>query len=501
MNRENTMKRERLLRLALLLAFTFFVMSSCGFAQSTGSSSQMSNSIETPRPFDPATNTTNPSALAVQSQNPYLGSVPSGPLIPGVLSLSLDDAIARALKANLGLIDSQQLNAQARADRIRGLSALLPHLSAEAGQVFQTLSYDTIGAEKLGLPNNVGPFGYQYARVEMSEKILDLSALYGVRAARQGEQMSLASTNDARNIVVLAAASAYLQVAASISRVGVAKAEVESSTDFYHLMEDRVRREVSPDIDLIRAKVAMQTAEQRLTLSETGLEKSKLALARVVGLHVAQQFELTDAIRYQGMPERTLEQQLQEAAKNRSDLQAAAAKVKAAEESVHKASAERLPTVGVSAYYGGYGVNTGGFYGNYSVAGAIKVPIFTGREIKADIASAKATLARVRAEYQDLEERTQYDVRTSLLDLQGAEKSVQVADGNRLLAQDGLRQSQDRFTAGIAQSLEVIEARSVVAQAEDNYISSVYAQNLAKLMLARATGTAAENVHPFLGAK
>ncbi len=76
-----------------IVKYALFVLSACGYAQSTGSYSPASNSIQTPGPFDPASNTTNPSALAVQSQNPYLGSVPTDPLVPGVLSLSLDEAV------------------------------------------------------------------------------------------------------------------------------------------------------------------------------------------------------------------------------------------------------------------------------------------------------------------------------------------------------------------------------------------------------------------------
>lgn len=501
MNSQITMNRDKTLRKAVVITYVFFLMSSCGFGQSVGIFGPQSNSITTPRPFDPSSNTTNPSALAVQSQNPYLGSVPSGALVPGVLSLSLEDAIDRALKSNLGLIDSQQMNAQARADQVRALASLLPHLSAEAGQMFQTLSYDTIGAEKLGLPNNVGPFGYQYARIELSQSVLNLSALHGLHAARQSEHASVDAIGDARDLVILAAASTYLQVEAAISQERVAKAEVESTTNVYRLMEDRVQHELSPEIDLIRAKVAMQTAEQRLTLSQTSLEKCKLGLARVIGLHVAQQFDLSDAIRYQPISGVSLEQQLTNAKANRSDLKAAVAKVKAAEESARKASAERLPALGINAYYGGYGVNTAALYGNYSVAASLKVPIFTGRAIKADIDSANAVLATAKAEYQDLEERTQYDVRTAVLDLENAKKSVEVAEGNRLLAQKALKQSQDRFNAGVAQGLEVVEASTVTVNAENNYIDSVYAYNLATLILGRATGTLPSEAQHTSGAQ
>jgi outer membrane protein TolC len=222
----------------------------------------------------------------------------------------------------------------------------------------------------------LGPLPNQYARVNLDQKVLDLSALHDAHAAQDGERVSLASLNDSRNIVVLATVSAYLQVAAGMSRVDVAKAEVASATNFYELMEDRVRREVSPDIDLIRAKVAMQTAEQALDLSEVALEKSKLSLARVIGLHVAQQFALTDAIHYHAPEDNSLDVLVQQAAEHRSDLQSAQERVKQAKEAVSSAAAERLPSLGIKAYYGGYGVNPGTFYGNYSVAGSLKVPIY-----------------------------------------------------------------------------------------------------------------------------
>jgi hypothetical protein len=83
-----------------------------------------SESIATPRPINPAAGTTNPSARATQTLNPYLGSTPDPALVPGVLQLSLEDAVARGLKYNLGLIDSQQSDAGVRAQRRRALSLL-----------------------------------------------------------------------------------------------------------------------------------------------------------------------------------------------------------------------------------------------------------------------------------------------------------------------------------------------------------------------------------------
>ncbi len=120
------------------LAVTIFLASAPAlFAQSTTTYNPLQNSIATPRPFDAATSSGNPAALTVSPANPYLGSVPAGPVIPGVLPLSMQDAVVRALHANLGLLDTEQDHAQSRAARMRALSVLLPQLSAEAAEVFR----------------------------------------------------------------------------------------------------------------------------------------------------------------------------------------------------------------------------------------------------------------------------------------------------------------------------------------------------------------------------
>ncbi len=470
-------------------------------AQSSGSFAPLSNTISTPRPFDPGSNTTNPSALAVQAQNPFLGSVPLQPLVPGVMKLSLHDAIALALKANLGLVDSEQDHAQSRALRMRALSALLPQLSVDAVQSFRNFPVNTIGGQKLGLPNMIPMYSYQSAHINYSQDVLDMTAIHEVKAAGDEERVSEASLADARNIVVLAASSGYLEVVAGQSRVTAAQAERNSAAALDTLVKDRVRREVSPEIDAIRAHVAYETADQRLTLAKVRFERDKLALTRIIGLQPEQEVALADSISFLPQPEITIDDLVTEAQRERDDLKAAAARVAMARQQVSARNAERLPVVDLHAYGGGAGVNIGSFYGDYEVAGRVSVPIFTGRKIESDIAATRAVLKRRQAEFEDLKARVKYDVRSAYLDLEASSKSVDVARGNLTLADEGLKQSKDRFDAGVANSLELIQAQQAVADAIDNNIASIFAHNLAKLMLIRATGTALQDYPTYLGVK
>jgi outer membrane protein TolC len=84
------------------------------------------------------------------------------------------------------------------------------------------------------------------------------------------------------------------------------------------------------------------------------------------------------------------------------------------------------------------------------------------------------------------------------LNLQAAKEQVTVAHQNVDLANENLARSQERFAAGVTDSVEVVQAQQSLASANDQYISSLYSHNLAKLQLARALGVARTNYSQYL---
>jgi outer membrane protein TolC len=260
-------------------------------------------SVATPRPISPAEGTTTPSAQATQRQNPYLGSVPSKNT-GTKLDLSLKGAIERGLRYNLGLIEANQASADVRSERLRALSALLPQLSARASQSYENLSYKEIGLKLPpipglpALPATSGAFGYQGARVSLTQTLYSAELRHQYRARKSDEQASSLSVQDSRDVVVFAVGTAYLQVIASAARVETARAQLASSGELDQQTANRVKNEVSPEIDSIRAQVERQSAEQRLTNATNQLEKDKLTLGRIIGLAIDQDFELSDSLAY-----------------------------------------------------------------------------------------------------------------------------------------------------------------------------------------------------------
>ncbi|HWB85675.1 MAG TPA: TolC family protein [Bryobacteraceae bacterium] len=489
----------------MIMAAAWWAVSASAWGQ-PAVSEPLRYSMATPRPINPAEGTTNPSARATQSQNPYLGSVPS-PATGTTMELSLQGAIHRGLRYNLGLIESNQGNADVHADRLRALAALLPDLEVRGRQVYQNISYKEIGLKLPSIPGIPAlpaageGFGFQDARVGLSQSIFNNTLRQEYRARKDDERASALNVKDSKDVVVLAVGTAYVQVIASAARVETAKAELASAQELDRQASDRVKSELSPEIDSLRAQVELQSAEQRLTNADNQYEKDKLTLARIVGLAVDQKFVLTDRLAYHPITGLTDETATREALQARADLASAEASVRAAQSTLRAQKAERLPVVSLNADFGGGGVNVGSFNSVYTVAGNISIPIYTGGRIQADIEQAKADLARKQAEYEDLRGRVAYDVRSAWLDVSASDSSVKVAERNKTLAEKALTQSRDRYINGVANYLEVVQAEEAVAGANDNYIDSLYSLNVAMISLARAMGGAETRLDQFLGAR
>ena len=92
-----------------------------------------------------------------------------------------------------------------------------------------------------------------------------------------------------------------------------------------------------------------------------------------------------------------------------------------------------------------------------------------------------------------------YEVRTAFLDLQATTEQLQVATKARDLAAQQLVQARDRFAAGVASNIEVIQAQEAVAVANEQYISALYGYDLAKGALIRGVGTAEQTLRQYLG--
>jgi len=443
-----------------------------------------------------------PSVTLPGLQSPFLGSAPEGTATSEVLQIDFKEAIERGLRNNLGLLLAGDQAQAARGQRWQQLAELLPNISVRATEAMQTQSLTALGFKSnvfpFPVPRVIGPFNYFDLRARAEQSVFNYRSLERERAASENLKASQLSFKDAREVVVLAVGNSYLQAIAAAARVETSEAQVKSAQALYDKASDQLKAGLTPAIDALRSQVELQTRQQQLIVARNDLAKSTLSVARIIGLPLSQPFVLTEKAPFQSLSPLPLETYLQRAYSSRADYQAAMSQVHGAELSRKAAVAGRYPSLDMDANFGDIGVTPGQSNGTWQVMGGINIPVFAGNRVHADILQADAQLKQARAQLGDLRGRIDYEVRTALLDLNAAAEQVEVARSSVELAEQALAQSQDRFSAGVADNLEVVQAQEAVAGAHESYIQSLYAHNLAKVELAYAVGDAEQGVRRYL---
>jgi outer membrane protein TolC len=431
--------------------------------------------------------------------SPFSGSVPEKP-IAGVIALSLQDAINRGLKQNLGLLLSDANIRSARGQRWEQLSALLPHVAVSPYLADSEINLAEIGFTSIGgtpIPPSLGPFSYFDARINVSQSLFDAKSINKARAASQSLKSAEYTFKDARDLVVLAVGYVYLQAIANEARIQTAEAQVQTAKALYDQAADQVKAGTSPDIDGLRAKVELQTRQQQLIQAKNNFAIQKLTVARVIGLAPGQEFDLTDKAPYHPFDGIDLADAQKRAYASRSDYLAAMTDVRAAEFSRKSAVAGYYPSLAFNADYGTAGSHPSTATQVFDVRGTLSIPIFQGNGVHADILQADARLQQARERLDNLRAQIDADTRTALLNLQSSAEEVNVARSNIDLAEETLVQSRDRFSAGVTDTVEVVQSQEAVASAHEQYISSLYNYNFAKISLARAQGIAEAGVKEY----
>ncbi len=469
------------------------------------------NPPATPAPYNPIAlaEVTGSPRTAVQagqksyqslSQNPYLGGIPSGKLSATPMALSLEDAVSLALKQNLGGALATDAVTDARGEHWQALSELLPNVVTTTG--FGVHQINVRAAFGLTIPNEppiIGPFGYFDSRAYFTQSVFDWASVERARSAKAQLKSAEFGSKDIRELVVLVVVANYLLVIADQSEVKSATSQRDTAKALFQQASDQKTAGLASAVDVLRSQVQLQSRQQKLIRAQVDLAKQKLVLARAIGLPLGQRFEVTTHVPYQELTTPSLDEAIQSAYKDRADYQSQLNRVRSAELARKAASAERYPSIGVETDYGLSGVNPGSSHGTVDAAATLRIPVFQGGRVHGDVLRAQASLAEEEQRLEDLRARIDQQVRDAYLELQASGQEVSVEKSAVSLATQTLNQSRDRFSSGVTDDLEVVQAQDALAIANDAYIASLYSYNLAKISLARATGVAESRYSEYLG--
>jgi outer membrane protein len=408
-----------------------------------------------------------------------------------VLKLTLDQAVALALKQNPTAQIAILTAAQSEQDKNIARADLLPQVNAKISDEAQKVNLLAQFGGKTpfpGFPKTIGPYQLFSAGPTFGGPVFDLTLWKRYQAARETMSASKANSLSTREQVILLVVSQYIGTLRAVANVQASQSRVELAQALYDQAADLQKEGVGTGIDTLRSNVELQNEKQRLIQAETDRETSLFGLSRLLNLDPRQPVELGDSLSFFDTPQPEVETSLELALAERQEWKALESQIKAAGSQKKAAQFSRLPSLrfdGDFAYVGTSGNTT---LPTYTYQASVNLPIFTGGRIHAEIVRADLEIRKLEQQQADLRNQIALDVKTALLNLNSARNEVQVANLGVVLSKEEVDQARDRFKAGVANNIEVIQAQDALSRANDNQIAALYRFNQARADLARSIG-------------
>lgn len=408
-----------------------------------------------------------------------------------VLRLTLDQAVLLALKQNPTAQIAILTAAQSEQDKNIARADLLPQANARISDEAQKINLLAQFGGKTpfpGFPKTLGPYQVFSAGPSVSAPVFDLTLWERYQASRNTANASKANSLSTREQVILLTVSQYIGTLRAMANVQASQSRVDLAQALYDQAADLQKEGVGTGIDTLRANVELQNEKQRLLEAENDRETFLYGLSRLLNLDPRQRIELADSLSFFDTPQPEVTVSIDAALADRQEWKALSSQIKAAENQKRAAQDSRLPSVRFDGEFAYLGTSANTTLPTYTYQGSVNLPLFTGGRIHAQVVSADLEIRKLEEQQADLRNQIALDVKTALLNLDSARSEVQVANLGVQLSKEEVDQARDRFKAGVANNIEVIQAQDSLSRANDNQIAALYRFNQARADYARSIG-------------
>jgi outer membrane protein TolC len=415
--------------------------------------------------------------------------------------LTLQDAIHKALQANLNVLLAVSRVDESEGTRQRSMSAaLLPRINAQTYANVQNRNLRAFGISVPGLPlpSVVGPFSNYDVRIYAQQNVLDLAAYRTFKASESAVEAGKLDERDARDLIVRVTAAFYLNAQTAASRAEAAQSRVNDSNALLKLANDKHDAGTATGVDVLRAQVQLANEQQSSLVAQNDLKQAFLTLARNIGMSPGTNLELAELLQYRALTQPQPDVLVSEALRVRADYLSLTKQRETLLEQQRANHARYFPKVSLNGNIGELGRSIGGMTTTGLIQGQVDFTVFD-RDRSGEAMQIASRIKRVDAQIADLQRGVEQDIRQALLNLDSAAQQVNVSEQGQQLAHRELTLAQDRFQAGTANNVEVVTAQDELARADENYIMAVTRHVDAKCALARALGDTEKNMQQFLG--
>lgn len=413
--------------------------------------------------------------------------------------LTLRDAIAKGLQANLSVLVANTRVEETEGTRTRRLSAaLFPRVRAESYVNLQNRNLRAFGISFPGVPEVVGPFSNYDFRVSADQNIFDLQSYRNWKASKHAVEASKLDYQDARNLIISAVANLYLDGQSAAARVEAAQSRANASDALYQLAKSKHDAGTATGVDVLRAQVQLANDKQALLAARNQYKQTLLVLARNLGMSPGTPLELAEPLRFQPLAVTGPEGVVPAALLARADYLSLASQRQQLAERQRASHARYLPKFSINGNYGALGRSIGSAVGTGLIQGQIDFTVFD-RDRNGEAQELASRIQRIDDQIADLRRGIEQDVQEAMLNLESTSEQVSVAQEGQTLAERELQLTQDRFRSGVTNNIEVITAQDELERSQENYILAVSSYSAAKFALARAAGATEKNINQYLG--
>jgi len=411
--------------------------------------------------------------------------------------LTLREAIAKGLQANLSVLVADARVQETEGTSTRRNSLLLPRVRTQSYANFQNRNLRAFGLSFPGIPEVIGPFSNYDFRVYAEQNILDLQSYRNWKASKSQIESDKLSYQDARDLVVRSIAGLYLSGQTAQARIDAAQSRVSASDALFRLARDKHDAGTATGVDVLRAQVQLANDKQALLVAQNQYQQALLVLARNIGMNPGTQFELAESLQYEPIHQSQAATLVPSALLTRPDYLSLASQRQSLTQQQQANRARYYPKLSINGNYGGLGRSIGDVRGIGLIQGQLDFTVFD-RDRKGESQELASRVQRVDDQISDLRRGIEEDIREALLNLESSSNQVAVAREGRELAQRELELTQDRFQSGVTNNVEVVTAQDELARAQENYILAVAGYADAKFALARAAGDTEKNMDQYV---
>lgn len=406
--------------------------------------------------------------------------------------LSMHEAVRLALKQNPRVLASR-LEALESKQQVRiARSTFLPKAGLQLEEQMNRLNLGTLIGQETA-PYSIGPYSNAQVGSSFDVPVIAVSAWKGYQAEKQRASAAQSSDADLREQVVAIIVAQYLSLQRSRATEKAVQSRIELADSLRKLADDALQQGTGTNTDALRASVELKVEQQNLVEAQAQTSAYGYGLAQVLGLAINQQVTATEELSGDDLQQPNGQAALKEALEGRPDLLSVEELQKAAVLDRQSSKAQRLPEFHFGGFWAESGRSPGRGLPVYSYQGEMRFPIFTGGRISAEIKRSELASQRADQVVQDRRNVVTQEVRTSLTLLQAARQELQLATQTVDLSTRELKESRDRFAAGVTNNIEVVTAQNSLAQSTDSQIGAMYRLQQATADLSRARGRISED--------